>query len=301
MRNRKSWFRLLVITGCSFASGLGAELRVVGSDLLGLEFSRAFYAYSGSNGLELALAFDGSRAGFERVKAGRADLGLMVLPPGAETAPLGLRAAVVGYHRVVVLVPAACPLERITLPQLAAIFGAPSANAGANATRWSDLGATGDGSGAALVPVAPVAGAGLTAEYFRSAVLRGGDWKSSVQRYASSAELAAHFAGEAKPIVLAAALPAGNAAIKVLPVAAGVRQPGVAASQETLAAETYPLRAPVHVVFSSERRAAVEPLLRFLFSDAAARALEQADIVPLPAAVRSERLGSLLVPHKPAK
>src|SRR5947207_2450422 len=91
------------------ASEGAAELRVVGSDLLGLEFTKAFYEFSGRNGVRLALALDGSRPGLADLKADRADLALLVLPPAElsllddfETRPLG-------YVPVLVGVPADCP------------------------------------------------------------------------------------------------------------------------------------------------------------------------------------------------
>ncbi len=283
--------RFLLAVAVVGLSGLArAELRVVGSDLLGLEFTRAFYAHAGREGVTIALALDGTRSGYDQIRAGRADFGLLVLPPDGEAPPEGTGTAIVGYHVVVVLVPATCPLERITLPQLATVFGGTAPGL----PRWSELGITGEWSGLAVVPLAPESGSGLAANFFRSVVLRGGPWRSSVQRYANGPELIARFGAETTPLALAAAAPRNNPAIKTLPVATGVRQPGIAASAETLAAGSYPLRVAVQAVFPQGKRRAVEPLLRFVFSDEAARALELAEIVPLPAAVRAERLREVL-------
>lgn len=291
---RKLCLRLLAIGGCWLTGAGAAELRVVGSDLLGLDFTRAFYAFSGGEGIKLALAFEGSRAGYEQVRSGRADLGLMVLPQDNAGEWPGMRKAIVGHHQVVVLVPAACPLDRISLPQLAALFGAR--DAATKSVRWGDLGATGEWNDHAIVPVAPESGVGLTAEFFRREVLRGGGWRTSVRRYTTSTELAAHWAGEGRPIALAAAVPVGDAGVKVLSVAAGagMAAPAVTPTSATLAAGTYPLRVPVQVVFRSEHAARVSRLLEFVFSEEAARALDRAEIVPLPGAARAERLRLLL-------
>ena len=287
---RKSCLRLWLSVGFSLTDVRAEELRVVGSDLLGLDFTRAFYAFSGSEGIRLALAFEGSRAGFEQVKSGRADLGLMVLPRPAAGEAAEMRSATVGHHQVVVLVPAACPLDRITLPQLAAIFGARAA--AAKAMRWGDLGATGEWSELAVVPVAPESGVGLTADFFRSEVLRGSAWKTSVRRYATKAELAAHWSGEGRTIALAATIPVGDPAVKVLAVAAGAGAgaPAVTPTPATLAAGTYSLRVPVQAVFREEQAARIGRLLEFVFSEEAARALERAEIVPLPVTARAEQL-----------
>lgn len=289
----KSCLRLLLIAGCLLTGARAAELRVVGSDLLGLDFTRAFYAFSGAEGIKLALAFEGSRAGFEQVKSGRADLGLMVLPRPDAGGVADMRSVTVAHHQVVVLVSAACPLDRITLPQLAAIFGAR--DIAAKAMRWGDLGATGEWSDRAMVPVAPESGVGLTAEFFRSEVLRGGAWRTSVQRYTTKTELAAHGVGEGRAIALAATVPVGDPAVKVLAVAlgAGAAAPAVRPTPESLVAGTYPLRVPVHVVYRVEKAAAIGRLLAFVFSAEAARSLERAEIVPLPAAARVEHLRML--------
>jgi len=290
---RESSLRLLAITGCSLIGARGAELRVVGSDLLGLDFTRAFYAFSAREQVPLALAFEGSRAGFDRVRSGRADLGLMVLPRPAAGEAADLQTGIVGHHQIVVLVPAACPLDRITLPQLAAVFGAR--DAAAKAVRWGDLGATGAWSNLAIMPVAPESGVGISAEYFRSEVLRGGAWNSAVRRYATKTELAAYWAGESRALALAATVPQGDPAVKVLPVAAGAgtASAAVTPTPATLAAGTYPLRVPVQVVFRVEKAAEIGRLLEFVFSEEAAQSLERAEIVALPVAARAEQLRML--------
>jgi DNA-binding transcriptional LysR family regulator len=116
----------LVIAGVaslSFATA-GAELRVVGTDLLGVDFSRALYEYGGRHDLLLTLAFDGSRPGLDQLRAGRADLALFVLPPDEPAALAGCESAPLAFHRVVVLVPPAAPLAQVSLEQLGGIFGA---------------------------------------------------------------------------------------------------------------------------------------------------------------------------------
>ncbi|MSU50931.1 MAG: hypothetical protein EXS37_17880 [Opitutus sp.] len=285
-----SIFRFAVVG--LLATVLRADLRVVGSDLLGLEFTRAFYEFSGRNGLPLALALDGSRPGWEEFKAGRADLALIVLPP-EEAAPLAsFRTRPLGYHSIVVLVPADCPLERITLAQLAAVFGT-NAEAGSRAgLRWSELGVAGEWGGAFVAAVAPESGEGITTEYFRAAVLRGRELKSNVQRYAAGAELLRHFGGDSRAMALAPMAPAGAKNIKVLRVAAGVSDAGVAPTPETLHAATYPLRLPLQLVFRPDRAPALTRLFEFLFGEIAAQLLERAGVTPLPALVRQAQLPS---------
>src|SRR4051812_37620821 len=61
-----------------------ADLRLVGTDLLGLEFTKALYAAAGEEGITLSVVLDGSRPGHEQLKSGRADLALLILSPGDE-------------------------------------------------------------------------------------------------------------------------------------------------------------------------------------------------------------------------
>src|SRR3954469_25436133 len=93
-----------------FAGIAFADLRVVGTDLLGLEFTKAFYEYSGRNGIKLALAFDGSRPGLQEFENGRADLALVTLPREEEAALARFRTLPLAYHCIFVVVPRSCPL-----------------------------------------------------------------------------------------------------------------------------------------------------------------------------------------------
>lgn len=286
MSGKWHWLRMLVTLGC-LGTAVRADFRVVGSDLLGLEFSRAFYEYSGRNGIKLALAFDGSRSGLEELKSGRADLALVVLPREEEAKLAGFQTVPLGYHALVVLVPAACPLESLTLEQMARIFGAQASGGGGGPMRWSELGLEGAWGKAFVTALAPEVGTGITLEYFRSAVLRGRELKPTVQRYATTADLQARLAGESHAIALAASAPAGAASLRTLRIAVSGTAPAVAPTAAALHEGRYALRLPVHVVFRPERAPALARLMEFLFGDTAAGVLAQADITPLPAAERA--------------
>jgi hypothetical protein len=268
---------------------LPAELRVVGTDLLGVNFSKALYDHAGRHDVVLALALDGSRPGLDRLKAGRADLALLVLPPSEEEAA-AFETATLAYHRVVVLVPPASPVVQVTLDQLAGIFGVGGPT-GFN--RWGELGLSGEWSGRAIVPQAPVAGAGIAAEYFRQAVLHGLDFKSNVDRYDSPVDLALRLAGESRAIALASSPPSGPGGAKIVPVAMRAGGAAYLPTPENLHSGCYPLRLPLRLVFRRESAAALRPLWRFLFSDELAPLLERADIVPLPAAARQQQMLAL--------
>ncbi len=95
-----------------------AEIRVVGSDLLGEGFSRAVGEFTRQNDTPVKLDLRGTRPGVDALEAGRADVGIFLLP-AAETPPAGVVVSrIMGYHVTVVVVPTASPLTQITVAQL---------------------------------------------------------------------------------------------------------------------------------------------------------------------------------------
>lgn len=269
---------------------LRAELRVTGSDLLGLEFTQSFYEFSVRKGFKLAVALDGSRPGLEELKEGRADLSLMVLPPEELGRLAPLRAVPLGYHAIRVLVAEDCPLEKISLDQLRRTFGTDSSATGNTRLRWQDLGARGEWGGAFVTLVAPEVGAGVMLEYFTATVLRERPLRAEVERFSGATELRAFFPESSRAIALAPVVPLGSRGIRALRIATADGDSGVGPTLETIHAGTYPLRLPVQVVFRPERTRDLAPLFEFLFGDTAAALLERAEVSPLPDQIRAEQL-----------
>jgi hypothetical protein len=275
-----------------FTLGAHADTRIVGTDLFGLEFSKALYEFAGRNSLRLALAFDGSRPGLAELRAGRADAAILVLPPGdlAPPAAPAFTSFTIAYHRVLVLVPADCPLERMTLDQVAAVFGAGPEKPVA---RWGDLGAGGDWTGKRIAAIAPETGTGIALELFRHTVLKDREFKPALVRYTTPAELAAQFGGETRVIALAAAIPPGLAKGKVVALSVRPGGPAFAPTAENVHSSDYPLRLPIRVVFRSDAAGRLRLLLQFLAGDAAATYFERAGVVPLPVAARTQQAVAL--------
>ena len=270
-----------------FAVLIRADVRVVGTDLLGVEFSKALNEFGGQNDLPLALAFDGSRPGLDQLKARRADLALLALPAEEESALAGLETLTVAYHVVVVIVPSALPLERVTLEELGGILGEGGP---VNLSRWGELGLGGEWAIGAIAPHAPAVGRGIAVEFFRHVVLHDRVFKSTVTRYATPSELAVRLAADGRIIAIAPMRPNGNAAAKVVPVALRANEPAFTPTPENLHSGDYPLRLPLRIVFRRESAAALRPLLRFLFSDGLAAKLGVADVVPLASAARRQQI-----------
>lgn len=265
------------------ASVVRAEFRIVGTDLLGADFLKSLYAAAGRHGLEVAIAFDGSRPGVEALKSGRADLALLVLPEEEKDAFAEFHAEPLAYHRVVVLVPASCPVQRISLAQLATIFGG---RGGSPVNTWGDLGATGEWSASSVVAIAPVTGAGVVLEYFRHLALGGGELRANIARYENVDELRARLVGESRTMALASFVPENAATMRPLAVSARPNGPAFLPTAETLHAGEYPLRLTLRLVAREERLVPLRPLVEWLRSEEAARAFERAGVVPLPVTAR---------------
>ena len=282
--------KYFVMLWAMMTTAVAADLREVGTDLLGLEASRALYGLAGRAALPLALAFDGSHPGLDQLKAGHADLALLVLPPGEAAALAGFESITLGYPCVVVVVPSIISLEQVTLGQLRDIFGESGSH---NLSRWGDLGLAGDIAASAIVPQIPVVGQGIAAEFFRQNVLKGRPFKSTVGRYASSAELVLRLTGDRRAMALAPVRPAEAASLRLVPVALRADEPAFSPTPENLHSGDYPLGLPLRIVVRSASAQSLRPLLRFLLSDDFAAVLEHAEVVPLAPAARRQQLSLL--------
>ena len=274
-----------VLFGMVGSVSRAADFRIVGSDLLGVEFTKAFYAFAGRNAIPATLVLDGSRPAIEQLKAGRADIGLVVLPPKEGPTLAGFELHPLGYHAVVVLAPAECPLESISFDQLARVFGSADSSAPGSNVRWAELGVKGEWAEDLIAPLLPAAGTGLALDHFRQVVLREGRVKRGVPRFSSTAELIGLCPARSRVLAIAAHAPA-SPQIKALRVAVSADQPGISATPETLYAGSYPLRLALQVAVRPDRRAAASQVGDFLYGAAAAELLRQAEIVPLPPRAR---------------
>lgn len=267
-----------------------ADLRVVGTDLLGVEVSEALYKFSGRAELPLVLALDGSRAGLDQLRAGHADLALLVSAPDESAAPEGVESLTLAYHCVVVLVPATVPLEQITLGQLRDVFGESGSK---NLSHWGDLGIEGDLAASAIGTHVPAVGQGIAVEFFRQAVLQNGPFNPTVARYATPTELTLRLAGERRALAIAPGRWPNTPGIKIVRVAVRANEPAFSPTPENLHSGDYPLALPLRIVFRHERGRALRPLLRFLFSNEFAPMLERAQVVPLAPAARQQQVVAL--------
>ena len=267
---------------------VAADFRVAGSDLLAPALPEALAVFARQEDTPVQPDLRGTRPAVEELRAGRADLGLLLLPPG-ESPPAGFMSHIIGYQPAVLVVPESLPLRQVTTAQLRGIFGAEG-----NVTRWADAGVTGEYAPRLVRLLALSPRAGLALPLFRHVVLRDGELRAGIELCASHDELLARLRASDNGIGLTVAFPAAVAAkVRVLALADPERGTVVVPTAETLHDGSYPLRLPLVAVYRRADAARLLPLLKFLLGGEGAAALERAGLVPLPAAERA-RLGFTL-------
>lgn len=269
-----------------------ADVRIVGSDLLGAKFTEGVTAYSKRNDLGVQFNLEGSRAGLERLTAGRADLGLMVFGPGEKPPGEPFVAVTVAYHTVAVVVPASVPVTQITFSQLNAIY-ADDAQSGVR--RWNDLGVTGEWAHRNILPNIPGAGGGITFDLFRHTVLRAPALKPTVAVQTGLAETLTRIRGEEGGMAIMPFLPANQPRLKTLLVARGAQDVAFGPTPENIHSGDYPIRLAVQMVFRKEDAKRLQPVLRYLLSEEAVPVWESVYLVPLPIQARNQQIFDLEV------
>jgi hypothetical protein len=263
-------------------------LTVVGTDVLGGAFAKGLADFAAAGGLPVKLDLAGSSPGRESLEEGKADLGLLIVAPGATPFAAPFVARPVAHQAVVVVVPARLPLEGISVQQLKAVFGESERG---DFARWGDLGLTGTWSALAIVPIACRSDSGITGDFFLYSVLTQPKWRPNVLHddnvEAALKRLALKEGGIA---LLPAPLPADSGQFKVVPLAKGLADVAFGPTPDNLSDGDYPLCLTVQVVFRADAAARVLPLLRLLYGEQAIPLWQGAQFVPLPAAARYERL-----------
>jgi phosphate transport system substrate-binding protein len=249
-------------------SAHAAEIRVTGSDLLGEGFSRVVAEFARQEDVAVKLDLRGTRPGIEDLNAGRADVGIFLLP-AAEPPPAGhVTSRVVGYQVAVVAVPAASPLTQVTVPQLRGIF----AEAG--------------GKDRTLFAVAPQAGLGWP--LFQQVILQGTMPQASLEFLPDGPAFAERLRAAENGIGITGAAAAGTGGLRMLAMAAGPTEPAYLPTPENVHRGSYPLRLTLYVTFRRSAASELQRFLKFLLADETAAALAPADFVPLPVNVRNQ-------------
>jgi phosphate transport system substrate-binding protein len=278
----------LALAGClglGLISGPAAEIRVVGSDLLGPDFARAVENFARQNDSPIRLDLRGSRPGLDDLAAGRADIGIFLLPPGESPAGEGLTSRVIGYQVAVVVVPATSPLTQVTAAQLRGIFSETSGDA---FTRWGELNLIGAWTARPIALRALSPSAGLAFPLFQRVILADAAARPALE-FAATPEIFTQRLLASDNSIGVTGLPVAEVpGLKVLALAAGPSDPASGPTPEQVHRGGYPLRMPLYVMFRRTEAPGLQLFLKFLLSDEAAAALAPASCLPLPPGVRNQ-------------
>jgi phosphate transport system substrate-binding protein len=271
---------------------LRAEVRVVGSDLLGKDFTEGLAAYSKRNDLGIRLELEGSRTGLERLRAGLADLGVVMVSPGEKMPGEPFVALPIAYQTAVVVVPSSLPLTQITYAQLNMIYG-DEAQSGIR--RWNDLGVTGEWGGRNILPNILGPSGGLSYDLFRYTALVAPALRPTVGVQSTLAESLTRIRGDEGGIAVLPLLPGGQTRLKTLLVARGQQDVAFGPTPDNIHSGDYPIRLPVYLVFRKDAAKRLQTTLRYLLSEDAVPLWEKAQLVPLPIQVRNQQIFDLEV------
>lgn len=282
---RATRLTLSVIAALLALSASAAEIRVVGSDLLGDGFARAVIAFARQDDTAVKLDLRGTRPGTEDMAAGRADVGIFLLP-ASEPPPVGaVVSRVMGYQVAVVVVPTASPLTQVTTGQLRGIFGEVAKEGFA---RWGDLNLPGEWAARPIALQAVAPADDLAWPLFQRVVLQDAQAKAGVEYSANGATLAQRLRAAENTIGVVGAGVAGSPGLRVLALAAGPTDPAYGPTAENVHRGSYPLRLVLYVTFRRTAAPDLQRFLKFLLADETAAALAPAGFVPLPVGVRNQ-------------
>jgi phosphate transport system substrate-binding protein len=199
----------------------------------------------------------------------------------------------IGYDALSIYVHKDNPIGGLTLPDVAAIFGATPPAGRAQAKTWGDVGGTGEFAKTPLVVFGPAAGVGGST-ILREAVLGGGEFRSDLQVQRTSSGIVNGVGGEKGGVGFASQF-FRTAATRVVPLARASGQPFVAPTAATVVDGSYPLRRPLVVVVAKAPNAPLPPqvaeFLAFVLSRPGQEIVAREGSFTISAAAAREQLG----------
>ncbi|MBW2282131.1 MAG: PstS family phosphate ABC transporter substrate-binding protein [Deltaproteobacteria bacterium] len=303
-------FTIAVAAVATLAGGPGRgvadepAIRIEGSGYTMPQFTSPWVqAFNARGGPQVALARGGTNSGPPALLAGRAQIASMTRPFNASEREAFRRkhgrepvAIPVAADALAVFVHADNPLERLTLPQLDAIFSTTrKCGASADVSTWSGVGL--DGEYAArrigLYGRRPRSG---TADFFRTVALCDGQFKETLRvgpgpRFAAQSIAAARFGiGFASR---ADVVPG----TRTLALARKAGEPFATIDPADVYAGAYPLARQLYFYIEHPKGEALDPalldFLRFALSPEAQRAVEIAGYLPVPRKLAERTLTGL--------
>lgn len=260
------------------------SIKIKASDLLKDALQETVNQQAVAAGLVCSLDFPGSIQSRQAILDGSADLVILAMPKG-EKIPEGMLDFAYTFQVAVFIVNQTNPLDQISLPELAAIFGAQPQR---NVTNWSDLNLGPAWNNRAIGTHAVRNPHILALEIFRHAAVRESPMKLNVIYHEDPAAVLAVVGEDPNALGLVPAVPL-TPKVKSLSVSENPDNAPFPPTPQNIQFGDYPPILSFHIIYRPDRVAALKPVLKIFLSDLAATALSDKQFVPLPKEERSNR------------
>jgi len=275
---------ICLITTFAVAGIRADEIRMATSDLLAEFITPSLIAMAERDGLELKIDAIGSLPAMDRLNADEIDLAIMAFPEDSVVPRDKFRVYPFAYDAAVVAVNETNPINDLSIPQLAGIFGS---NEELNFKTWGDLGLSG-WSSRNIKALAGPADNSISMELFRYTVLSGGLMKPGVD-VLRPGEIEDALASNTSSIGILSSLPKSDR-LKVLMVSLddGAESPAYGPTEDNIHLGDYPIRLGFYLVYNPRDENKLKPLLRELLGSELADVLRENRFFPLPEPIRNQ-------------
>ncbi|HUG10073.1 MAG TPA: hypothetical protein VMM36_03620 [Opitutaceae bacterium] len=289
-----SRLHVAVLLAVSLPVALAANtVRLAGSDFAGPALGEVLKKNPPSRGGEWLLDLVGSKPGLDAVRAGTADVAIVLLESLPTASDPDIDYTPLAYRAPVIVVSDRNPISGISLPSLAAVLGEGETE---NFRRWSDLGLPGEWSARTISVQAASADDPLLLDYLRSRVLKSPRLKSSLATGAGTAALLTRLREDESALGILPAMPADMTGLKSVPVALNDAGIPFGPTSENIHAGDYPMRMIMALATARDAGSGAAAGRRRLLSDTIAQALAEHGFVPVPSGVRARLSASVKVP-----
>ena len=264
----------------------------MGSELVAGPLTTVFTDRTAEFGVELDATFRGSYSGILALRSDVADMALLVENPHGDEFPESWVSMPLGHLAAFVIAPRQLTLDQLTFEDLSLIFGASSAVA---TTRWGDFGADGTWASVPVSAHITTPAQGLSYEIFRHRVLSNPELKVSVRKFDSLESTREALRADEAGIAVVPWWDEGDERFKALLIGSAGGEVAFGPTAQNLSAGDYPLALTLSLVFERSRSQELLPWLKFCYSDEVSRALEEANVVPLPRTQRNQLVFDLEV------
>lgn len=283
-----SSFSKFLTAACLIATLLpcaSADIRIVGSDLLEKPVD-SLRARMGSN-LKLTVELRGSQPAINAITSGEATAGFLLAAPSLTPDLNGILRSPVAFQAAIFVVSASNPLEQISRSQLRGVFGGEET---VKLNRWGDLGLTGEWTARSINVRSVAPRTTLAYDFFRHTVLEKPAMRPALQVDDSVDLLFRALVQDVAAIGLSPVFPKEGSGLRALAVSDNPGDTAFPPSLENIHIGDYRHRMAIDLIYSADKKAAVAPLAKLLYSEEFAADLEAAGLIPLPADLRKQLL-----------